>query len=252
MAILEEQGSIDANDPVETINRPVLYTGQRLDQPTFHELYLRADEGFRAELIEGVVSLMNMPLFEDHGRPEAEISGLLFLYTMETPGTIVQGNTTVILDRENEVQPDSALKIDPEWGGQTSRDSRGATIGCPELVIEIASSSLRMDLNAKRQLYEQAGALEYLVFDVLHQKFHWFVRLEGGFQPLPIDADGLYRSRAFPGLWIHEAAFVEGDKRAVFLAIRSGTASPEHALFVDRLRQGVTRFSGGESVELAR
>jgi Uma2 family endonuclease len=237
MAILEEQGSIDANDPVQSDDRPLLYDGQRLDQPTFHQLYLQTPEDFRVELIDGVVSLMNMPLYEDHGCPDAELNGVLFLYTMDTPGTIVQGKTTIILDPSDEVQPDSALKIDPAWGGQTARDSRGATIGCPELVVEIASSSLGIDLNTKKNLYERAGALEYIVFDVLHQKFHWFARIEGRFQRLPRETDGIYRSRAFPGLWINEPAFIQGDKRAVFLAIRSGTTSPEHAEFVERLRQ---------------
>ncbi len=237
MATLEEPGSIDANNSVQVVEGRLLFDGQRLDQPTFHELYSKMPEDFRAELIDGVVALMNMPLFEDHGCPDVDMSAVLFIYSMDTPGTIVQANTTVILGPRSEVQPDSALKIDPAWGGQTTRDERGATIGCPELVIEIGSRSLPFDLNVKKRIYDDAGALEYVVFDVPHQKFHWFARLDGRLKLVPKDADGLYRSRAFPGLWVDEAAFVRGEKRAVVDTIRRGVESAEHGDFVELLRQ---------------
>ena len=143
-------------------------------------------DDFRAELIDGIVYFMNMPVFEDHGRSDLDMAGVLYIYSMYTPGTIAQSNTTTLLDLQSEVQPDSALRIDPAYGGQTVEDERGRTTGCPELVVEIGSSSLRIDLNVKKQAYEKAGALEYIVFDVPHQKFHWSTRRDGRFEPLSI------------------------------------------------------------------
>jgi Uma2 family endonuclease len=237
MATLDDHGSIDSNEAHPTLAEPILFDGQRLDQPTFHELYSQMPEGFRAELIDGVVRLMNMPLYSDHGRPDANLTGLLCMYSFETPGTIVQIATPTRLGPKSEVQPDSALLIDPAFGGRTFDDERGLTTNAPELVVEIASSTLRLDLNAKKRVYEEAGALEYVVLDVPHQKFHWFALNEGRFEPLEIDPDGLYRSKVFHGLWVDEAAFVRNDGRAMTTSLRLGLESPEHAAFVERLRE---------------
>jgi Uma2 family endonuclease len=236
MATLDDQGSIDSNEahPVQT--GPILFDGQRLDQPAFHEIYSQMPEDFRAELIDGVVYLMNMGVFEDHGRSDASINGLLYFYSVETPGTIVQANTTTKLGPRSEVQPDSALLIDPDFGGRTRSDPGRFTVEAPELVVEISNSTLRLDLNTKKRVYEEAGALEYVVFDIPHRKFHWFALSECHFEPLQIGDDGLYRSKAFPGLWLDEAAFVRGDGRSVMASLRLGLESPEHAAFVELLQ----------------
>jgi hypothetical protein len=64
MAILEDQGSIDASDPVQIEEKPLLYDGQRLDQPTFHgfalrdgkfELLPKSEDGvYRSEVFPGL------------------------------------------------------------------------------------------------------------------------------------------------------------------------------------------------------
>ena len=236
MATLDDQRSLDSDRQGPALADPLLFDGQKLDQSTFHELYCRMPANFRAELIEGVVHV-NMPLYSDHAIPDANLIGILYVYRVETPGTIVQSNASVKLGPRSEVQPDCALKIDPAFGGRTRLDAKGMTIEAPELVVEVASSSLRVDLNAKKRVYEQAGALEYLVFDVASRSFHWFLLREGRFEPLAIDPDGLYRSRAFPGLWLDPAAFSRDDDPAVMAALRRGLASPEHAEFVERLGQ---------------
>ncbi len=237
MATLDDRDSLRADEGRPTVIEPLLFDGQRLDQPTFHEIYSRCPEDFRAELIDGVVYLMNMPLYADHSEPDGVLIGFLFTYNIETAGTILRPNASTKLGPRTEVQPDCCLLIDPACGGRTTKDAKGMTIEAPELIVEVSSSSLRLDLNAKKKVYEEAGALEYLVFDVPHRKFHWFALRDGRFEPLEIDADGLFRSRAFPGLWLDEAAFVRGESRALVATLRLGLESPEHADFVRRLEQ---------------
>jgi len=236
MATIDRQGGDETTGTLGGVPS-LLFNGQRLDQPTFHEHYSRMDEDFRAELIDGVVHLMAMSVFEDHGRPDVTMGSLLFLYSVDTPGTVAQGNTSTILGPRSEVQPDSALLIEPAYGGQTFRGADGCTNRCPELVVEIANTTLRRDLKEKKQAYEEAGALEYLVFDVAHDAFHWFVSREGRFEPFDADPDGVYRSRVFPGLWLDAPAFVGGRRRDLIETLRQGLASPEHGDFVARLAQ---------------
>ncbi len=228
--------TLDDRSSVETDAAPMLREGQRLDQPTFHAIYERMPDDFKAELIDGVVHLVNMPLYSGHGESDSSMIGLLFFYSIETPGTVVRNGVTTKLLPNSEVQPDSCLLILPECGGRSRKDGQGAMVNAPELVVEISDSSLRLDLGAKKRVYEKAGALEYLVFDVKKREFRWFSLAGERFEALKPDPDGLYRSKAFPGLWIDEAAFAEGNFQAAFATLRLGLASPKHAEFVGRLR----------------
>ena len=170
MATLDD---LRSNEPRPALAEPLLHDGQRLDQATFHYLYTRMPEDCRAELIEGVVYIMSSPVNPKHGRPHIGLSWFLYEFPMETPGTIAQGDTTAKLGPRNEVQPDCALPIDPVCGGQTGADVHGYTTGCPELVVEIGFSTLSIALNAKKKVYQEAGALEYIVYDEPHSMIHW-------------------------------------------------------------------------------
>ncbi len=214
---------------------PWLENGERMDQKTFHERYEKTPPGFKAELVEGIVYVMSSPLKIRHGRSDVAISSLLFIYSASTTGTEVQANTTTILDDESEPQPDSALLILEEYGGQSRDGDDEYTHGAPELIVEVAYSSRSLDLHAKLRDYERAGALEYLVYDLRDRQVRWFVLEAGRFVPLAQDADGLFRSRTFPGLWLDPKALAEKNKPALIAALNLGLASPEHAAFVAEL-----------------
>ena len=148
---------------VLTIPRlPPLEAGDHLDQATFHARYEAMPPDFRAELIGGVVFVPS-PLRLEHGESHALIMGWLTNYWSATPGTSVRDNATAILSDDSEPQPDAALVIDSESGGQSSLSEDGYATGPPELIVEVASSSASIDLHAKRRDYEQAGVLEYVV-----------------------------------------------------------------------------------------
>jgi Putative restriction endonuclease len=124
---------------------PPLEAGDHLDQATFHARYEAMPPDFRAELIGGVVFVPS-PLRLDHGVSHALVMGWMIHYSIATPGTQVWDNTTAILGDSSELQPDAALIIEPERGGQTSISEDGYAIGPPELIVEVASSSESIDL----------------------------------------------------------------------------------------------------------
>ncbi|CAN5624876.1 hypothetical protein BH23PLA1_BH23PLA1_15020 [soil metagenome] len=152
-----------------------------------------------------------------------------------TPGTEGQSNTTTILGEESEPQPESALLILEDHGGQSRDGDDEYTHGAPELIVEVAFSSRSIDLHGKLRDYERAGALEYLIYDLRDRQVRWFVLEAGRFVLLTQDPDGLFRSRTFPGLWLDPAALSRGDKPALIAALNRGLASPEHAAFVAEL-----------------
>lgn len=214
-----------------------LENGERMDQKTFHERYLKTPAGFQAELIGGVVYIMASPLKNDHGRSDARASAWLFFYSMETPGTEAQNNTTTILGRDSEPQPDSTLLILPQYGGQSRESSDDFTHGAPELIVETALSSRSIDLSEKLRDYERAGVREYVVIQLRERAVLWFVWRDGRFEPVLPDPDGLHRSRTFPGLWLDADALLRNDKRALIAMLQRGLATPEHAAFVAALER---------------
>jgi len=209
---------------------PPLRDGERLSQPEFHRRYLATPEGVKAELVEGTV-YMAPSVGSRHGRFHIRLATLFGIYESATPGVEAADNTTVILGPESEPQPDLHLRLATAKG--QSREQEGFITGPPELAAEVSDSTRALDLNAKRREYDRAGILEYLVLMVNEGSLRAF---GPGATELPVDADGVYRSRVLPGLWIDAAAIVAGDLRRAIRVLNKGLKSPEHAAFVRRLK----------------
>ncbi|MBI3909942.1 MAG: Uma2 family endonuclease [Armatimonadetes bacterium] len=212
---------------------PPLEMGDHLDQPTFHARYLAMPEDVKAELIGGRV-YMPSPARAAHGKAQVEVVGWLRDYKAATPGVVALDNTTAILAEDSEPQPDAALTIAPERGGQT-REEDGWVVGPPELAVEVASSSEAYDLYEKRDDYERYDVREYVAVVLREPRVVWFIRRGERFEEWAPGEDGILQSETFPGLWLDPAALLRLDTAAVRVALERGLASLEHETFVRRL-----------------
>jgi Uma2 family endonuclease len=215
---------------------PPLEPGDHLDQKTFHKRYEAMPEHVRAELIEGVV-YMPSPLRVPHGRSHSQVMIWLGRYMAFTPGVDVLDNATTILDDANEPQPDAALRLLPEYGGQTRDNDEEYLVGAPELAVEVALSSVAIDLYEKRRAYERAGVRDYVVVVLREQRVAWFVRRGATFAPLEPGSDGILRSEFFGGLWLDPAALLREDTLRVEEVLQQGLASPDHKAFLEAHRR---------------
>jgi Uma2 family endonuclease len=215
---------------------PPLEPGDRLSRVEFERRYEAMPGLKKAELIEGVVYMPSPVRYRGHGRPHAQIITWFGIYESATPGVETADNSTARLDLDNEPQPDAMLLIDPARGGQTRISDDDYVQSAPELVAEIASSSASFDLNAKLHVYRRNGVCEYIVWRVMDRAIDWFALREGQYRRIEPATDGLLHSEVFPGLWLDADAMIRGDLPAVLAAVGQGTASPEHAAFVDRLK----------------
>ena len=213
-----------------------LENGDRLSRPEFERRYDAMPDVKKAELIEGVVYMGSPVGFRRHSGPHFNLISWLGYYRSATPGIEGGDNGSIRLDLDNMPQPDVFLLILPEFGGQARISSDDFVEGGPELVVEIASSSVSYDLHAKLEVYRRNGAREYLVWRVRDRAFDWFVLREGRYCRIEPEPDGTIRSEIFPGLWLDPDALIRGDLAAVFQAIQRGLATPEHEAFVARLR----------------
>jgi Uma2 family endonuclease len=213
---------------------PPLENGDHLDQPTFHERYEAMPEGFRAELIGGTV-YMPSPQKAPHGKGQKLVARWLDEYAEATPGTDVVVNSTQILGPASEPQPDACLFITPEYGGQVFIDDEEYLQGSPELLVEVSSASESIDLNQKKLDYQQAGVREYVVVALRAKEVFWFVLQRDQYKSVRLPADGIFRSRVFPGLWLDAGAMLRNDRQGVLTVLKQGLSTPEHAAFVARL-----------------
>jgi Uma2 family endonuclease len=219
---------------------PALENGDRLTRAEFECRYGAMPQLKKAELIEGVVYVPSPVRHRQHGSPHAHLINWLGHYAAHTPGVEVGDNSSVRLDLDNEPQPDALLFIDPACGGQVRISADGIIEGAPELVAEVASSSVSYDLHAKLHVYRRNAVLEYIVWRVLEREIDWFVLRAGQYERLSVDAQGLLRSQVFAGLWLDPAALIRSDLATVLVIVQHGLASPEHVTFVSRLHPPAT------------
>jgi Uma2 family endonuclease len=213
---------------------PPLEPGDRLSREEFERRYRAMPALKKAELIEGVVYIPPPPRFKRHARPHADVVGWLYLYTASTPGVELADDATVRLDLANEPQPDAFLFIEPQRGGQV-RISDDYIEFAPELVVEVASSSVSYDLGLKLEAYRRNCVREYVVWRVLDHEIDWFVLKDGQYRQLGPGSDAIYGSEVFPGLWLDRQALLERNHAKVIECVQLGLQSQEHAAFVERL-----------------
>jgi Uma2 family endonuclease len=215
---------------------PPLQNGDHLTREEFERRYAAMPHIKKAELIEGVV-YMPSPVSNDHSGAHFDLIGWLALYRAATPGIAGGDNGTLRLDTNNEPQPDAFLRILDSHGGRAHVDEDGYVTGAPELVAEVAVSSVSLDLHGKLHVYRRNHVREYVVWRVEDRAIDWFVLRDQRYEPLVLTPAGHYHSATLPGLWLDPAALVRGDLLAVFQVAQQGIASPEHTAFVAHLQQ---------------
>ena len=211
---------------------PTLENGDRLTRIEFENRYSKSNIK-KAELIEGIVYMASPLRITKHGEPHASIMGWLLLYRASTAGVQLGDNSTVRLDGDNEPQPDALLRI--ENGGQSIISEDGYVEGAPELIVEIAASTVSIDVHEKKKIYRRNQVQEYLVWRVEDGEIDWYSLQKGEYIQLQPNSEGIIYSEVFPGLWLDKAALLTGNLIKVIEVVQLGLAIAEHQNFVDKL-----------------
>ncbi|NET40833.1 Uma2 family endonuclease [Okeania sp. SIO2B3] len=211
---------------------PTLENGDRLTRIEFENRYTKSNVK-KAELIEGIVYMASPLRITQHGEPHASIMGWLLLYRASTPGVQLGDNSTVRLDGDNEPQPDALLRIEND--GQSIISEDGYVEGAPELIVEIAASTVSIDVHEKKKIYRRNQVQEYLVWRVEDGEIDWYSLKEGEYIQLQPNSEGIICSEVFPSLWLDKAALLTGKLIKVIEVVQLGLATAEHQNFVDKL-----------------
>jgi Uma2 family endonuclease len=180
------------------------------------------------------------PVSDAHARSHSELHFWLAFYRANTSGTVCSIDGTVRLDVDNRPQPDIHLRIEEELGGQARVGTDGYVEGAPELVAEVAYSSVSNDLHDKQKVYRRNLAREYVIWRVEDGALDWFVLRDGTYERLELAEDNTYRSIIFPGLWLDPEALLMHDSAKLIATAQRGLASAEHVAFVEKLAGQMT------------
>jgi len=214
---------------------PPLENGDRLTREEFHRRYEAMPENVKAELIKGVVYMSSPVRVKKHGKPHGRIMSFLGIYQFSTKSIDLLDNVTYIANEKYEPQPDAVLRIEENYGGKSWVNDRDYLEGAPELVVEIASSSVSYDLHDKLEMYEQKGVQEYIVWRVLDNKNDWFGLEKGKYKKFVSDKQGIIESKVFPGLRLNVKAMLKDDLQKVLADLQKGLASSNYKSFVKQL-----------------
>ena len=215
---------------------PEACAGDRLTRAEFERRYAAMPHVKKAELIEGVVYMPSpvtpgrswWPAFRRDwlgwGSTEPEPRGRRRRQRDAAPGLGQRAATRCVPAHSSGVR-------------RTIAEQREIRRGAPELIAEVAASSVSYDLHDKLRAYRRNEVREYVVWRVWDRAIDWFVLREDRYERLAPNAAGQYRSEIFPGLWLDPAALLRGDLAQVIAVLQQGLASPEHADFVSRLQR---------------
>jgi Uma2 family endonuclease len=193
--------------------------GDCMTREEFHRRYSARPDIKKAELIDGVVYVPSPVRIRHHARPHAFVVGWLLQYIALAPDVMLADNGTIYLDGRVEVQPDAFLwRPDSNSGHETDDDFFE---GAPQLIVEVAASSVSYDLHQKKEAYRRNGVPEYVVWRVVDNAIDWFRLRDGQYVLVQPDAAGLIESEQFPGLKLHIESMLAGDLSAVLAHLRN-------------------------------
>ncbi len=211
---------------------PLLQNGDRMTRAEFERRYAAMPWVNKAELIEGVVYIPSPVRYRSHAKAHALMVLWLGSYATKTKLEIGD-NGTVRLDEDNEPQPDIVLFM-PAGLGSAEVDADNYISGSPELVCEIAGSSVNIDLHDKLNAYRRNGVREYIVWRTEDEAIDWFCLCEGRYEAMAADG-GILKSPLFPGLWLDPAALLRGDMEQVLRILAEGMGTAQWKEFAQRI-----------------
>ncbi len=200
--------------------------------------YKAMPDWVKAELIEGIVFMAAAVRQPYHSRPHIWLANVISTYGMQTQLEIGD-NPTVQLDPNNAPQPDLMMYLPAEFGGRAKETEAGYLTGPPDLICEIAASSVSIDLHQKLRAYEKNGVREYVVWRVLDNAVDWFVLGDSGFNRLSSDERGIYRSGIFPGLWLNVPALLAKDAEQLWATLDAGMSTDEYREFAAKVKSAL-------------
>jgi hypothetical protein len=153
-------------------------------------------------------------------------------YRLSTPGLYVCVHVPVQLDKDTRI----ILGLIAQGGrGKFKQCDPGDYkffTGPPNFVFDVFREGQEEEYKFRQKCFEENGVIEYVVWPTYYDRPIWHRLVDGRFQEIEADEEGLIKSTALPGLWIPVEAFVNRDWWAVMASISRGITRRGHRDFM--------------------
>lgn len=170
------------------------------DLVTFEQFCALVPDGQKADLIDGVI-YMASPDSHRSNRITSFLTTLFEAYiaARNLGGEVFVNRFAFRLTEIRAPEPDVAY-VRPE---RLELIEEGCMQGGPDIAVEVVSRDSRnRDYGEKRQIYQEAGVLEYWIIDPIQKRVE-FLRLQNDrYELTPLEKNRIFRSEALPGFWI--------------------------------------------------
>lgn len=182
----------------ELITKPITRQKPPREKLTYAEFCARIHEQ-KADLIEGEI-IMASPARIKH---EDDVDFWKYVFKKYAKrkklGKVMGSRVAMKVSDHNAPEPDIMFikKERLHLLGETE------IFGPADLVVEVISpGSRRLDFVDKRELYANFGVLEYWLIDLYKQQAFFWKNVNGIWEDLPVDENGIVRSEVLTGFWL--------------------------------------------------
>ncbi len=157
-------------------------------------------------------------------------------YRLSSPGLYVCIHATVQLTPSCRLVPGLLAQVNHGARKQCEPDARYQCFcGPPNFVFDVWAESDRSEYEARREQFQSAGVVEYVVwFDEAPLPI-WNRLVDGRFEEVTSDREGMIESKALPGLWIPIESLRARDWWGVMARISQGITRREHHALMDTI-----------------
>jgi Uma2 family endonuclease len=170
---------------------------------TVEEFFREIPDGVKADLIDGVIYVSSPDSAEDDTISDW-IRTLIKFYSCRAliGGSTHGSRVAFVMGQRRAPEPDVSYVSSQRQSIMTR--TRG-TAG-PDIAVEVVSKdSVDRDYRIKRQLYQEAGVLEYWIIDPLDRKTAFLRLRQGLYDEVPLRNGRIFVSEALPGFWLNTA-----------------------------------------------
>ncbi len=231
MSVTSEQIAVRSLS-VPTSEKSLQY-GDHLEWDEYLHRCEHNNHASKTELLFGKV-YMTPRRYTFHDQPISELTYLLMTYAKATEGVEASCETTLRQDKFNAPEPDLLMRL--IHGGGSYVDGEGYLTGTPEFIMEVAASSVNYDLFEKKDLYQQIGVKEYVVWRTEDAQFDAFDLVDGKFVPRDVTSTKRWESKIFPGFVLDLPSLLKGEYKQALTTLQQSLNSPAHAAFVADLQ----------------
>jgi hypothetical protein len=166
-------------------------------------------------------------------------------YRLSTPGMHVCVHVPVQLNEDLRITPALIAPIDSGQYRQCEPVDYQYFAGPPNFVFDVFADDQRDVYTYRRELFEKAGVMEYVVWITGDKRPIWNRHVDDKYVQIDSDVDGVIRSTSLPGLWIPTAAVIARDLWSIMAATSQGVTRRGHRDHMQTVWKDTTTYKEG-------